>query len=178
MRPRPGQRPELYQRLVRQEAEKVVRVERVIEFFIRQLGVGWKRILHKRGVISEDSTARWVCRQQIPRWPTINALEDYAATLGFVPAPRKGRQARAKPRQRVAVVPHQSTQDRVRSALASTTSGLENRDIASPQVHALSTGLQNFEQPVSISCNDSSLSKDYVQQLDFLNSLSPNDLQK
>lgn len=178
MRPRPGQRPELYQRLVRQEAEKVVRVERVIEFFIRQLGVGWKRILHKRGVISEDSTARWVCRQQIPRWPTINALEDYAATIGFVSAPRKGRQARAKARQRVAVVPHQTTQDRVRSALASTTPGLENRDIASPQVPAPPTGPQNFEPPVSISPATSSLNKDQAVQLDFLSSLSPNDIQK
>lgn len=178
MRPRPGQRTELYQRLVREEAEKLVRFNRLVEFFTRTIGPGWKRVLHRRGIISEDSTGRWLFRQQVPRWVSINKLEDHAATMGFVPGPRKGHQARVAARRSVPVAAAESAQDRARRALSVSTPALENRDIAADGATTPPIFTATHEPPVSISCNDSSLNKDYVQQLDFLSSLSPNDLQK
>ena len=178
MRPRPGQRTELYQRLIREEAEKLVRFKRLVEFFTRTIGPGWKRVLHRRGVISEDSTARWLFRQQVPRWVSLNNLEDHAATMGFVSGPRKGRQARVAARRSVPVVAAESVQDRVRRALDVSTPHLENRDIAATNDTTPPSFTTTHEPPVSISRTDSSLNKNYVHQLDFLSSLSPNDLQK
>ena len=170
-RARPGQPSDLFLRLVRDEAEKVVRLDRVVEFFIRMFGESWKLILEKRGVISEDSTCRWIYRQQIPRWSTLNMLEDSAARLGFVPAPRKGRQARAKARRRVPATASDTAQHRALRAL-------ENRDIASPQVPSFPCDPPISSTRVSTSPSAPSLNKVDSQQLDFLSSLNPSDLQK
>lgn len=177
-RARQGQPTDLYLRLVRDESEKMVRLNRVVEFFIRTFGEGWKLVLERRGVISEDSTCRWIYRQQIPRWSTLNMLEDYAAQIGFVPAPRKGRQARTKPRRSVAATAPETAQDRALRALGGEIPALENRDIARPQVPHFPCDPPISSIPVSISPTTSSLNKDQAVQLDFLSALSPNDLPK
>ena len=117
-------------------------------------------------------------RQQVPRWVSLNNLEDHAATMGFVSGPRKGRQARVAARRSVPVVAAESVQDRVRRALDVSTPHLENRDIAATNDTTPPSFTTTHEPPVSISRTDSSLNKNYVHQLDFLSSLSPNDLQK
>lgn len=177
-RARPGQPSELFLRLVRDEAERMVRFKRLVEFFNRSLGVGWKRILHKRGVMSEDSTARWMFNQQLPRWVSINKLEDHAASMGFVPGARKGRQARSAARLTVPVAAAETARDRALRALASDSRALENRDIA-PVAGASSLNFQAIP-PTQVSTSPSapSLNKVDSQQLDFLSALSPNDIQK
>jgi hypothetical protein len=156
----------------------MVRFKRLVEFFNRSLGVGWKRILHKRGIMSEDSTARWMFNQQLPRWVSLNKLEDHAATMGFVPGPRKGRQARAAARRSVPVAAAESAHDRALRALSGEAQPLENWDIAAAVGPPPSNFLPTSRPSVSISPDPVSLNKDQAVQLDFLSSLSPNDLQK
>ena len=178
MRARPSQRTEVYLRLVSDEADRMARFNRIVQFFERSIGVGWRRILHKRKVMSEDSTARWVYKKQLPRWLSLDRLEDYAATMGFSAAPRLGRRPRISARRSVPTVAHQTVQDRVLRALEYKAPTLENRDMLADKTARRPDVLPTHRPPVSIGPLDSGLNKDFSEQLDFLSSLTPNDLQK
>jgi hypothetical protein len=177
MRARPEQKTALYLKLVREEAEKQARLDRVAAFFHKELGRSWRRVLHRRGVISEDSTARWVYRQQIPLWSNLHKVEDYAAAMGYITGRRRGRQTRVAPRRTVDVIAPQTAKDRTLQALSNTAQTLENRDIPPTSSHEDLKNLESGQSSVSITSTPSSLNKDTSLQLDFLTSLCPTDLQ-